>query len=160
MLNIISNTFPMEKRVFAMFCWQERGMKRQRPEVRGHWPLRETQSKSQTQSWDTHCQRATPTVAQGKSMPSPLVLFFFPAEVMDSEPPSDCQWSCPVFRVGFSLSGWWWPVSDLVWPRVWGPWGIFLVFPCTAVYPFLLGYVNSLISFKNKKQNEKEKNIT
>lgn len=40
MLNIITNTFSVARRVFTMSCWQEWGMKSRSLEVRGHWPVR------------------------------------------------------------------------------------------------------------------------
>lgn len=153
MLTIISNTFPMEKRVFAMFCWQERWMKRLRPEVRGHWPLRETQSKSQTHSWDTHCQRTTWQWLWAKACSVPLRCFSFQQRSWTLSPLRNFQWPfClqsglqPVWVVAASVT------SGLTWSL--GPRAVFLVCLCTAVCPFLLGSASSLILFKNKKPKQ------
>lgn len=116
--------------------------------------LREIQNKSQSHSWDTCCHRATPTVGQDKSIPNPL-MFFFPAEVMDSEPPSESPVTMSLCLQS-GLQPVWVAVASVTSGLTWslGPRVVFLVFPCTAACLFLLGYANSLILYKNKKRSQ------
>lgn len=88
-------------------------------------------------------------------MTNPLVLFFFPAEVMDSEPPSESPVTMSLCLQS-GLQPVWVAVASVTSGLTWslGPRAVFLVFPCTAVCPSLLGYANSMILCKNKKQNQ------
>lgn len=88
-------------------------------------------------------------------MPNPLRLFFFPAEVMDSEPPSESPVTMSLCLQS-GLQPVWVAVASVTsgLTRSLGPRAVFLVSPCTAVCPFLLGYANALILFKNKKKQK------